>query len=164
MNKLCNDEKWMQHAITLAYRAEAIGEVPVGAVLVLNDRIIGEGWNCSIERHDPTAHAEIMAVRQGGEKIGNYRLLHSTLYVTLEPCVMCAGALIHARISRLFYGTKDKKSGAVSSQLNVLSYSGVNHRVIPSSGLLERSCSIQLSQFFQNRRLYHKHQTKRLST
>lgn len=104
-----NDEHWMQHAIILARYAELRGEIPVGTVLVINDNVIGEGWNCSIINNDPTAHAEILALRQGGKNMKNYRLLETTLYVTLEPCIMCATAMIHARINRLVFGTKNKK-------------------------------------------------------
>ena len=102
------DEYWMRHALELARRAWEQGEVPVGAVLVQGDRVIGEGWNRPISQCDPTAHAEIMALRQGGKVIDNYRLLDTTLYVTLEPCVMCAGAMVHSRITRLVYGAKDE--------------------------------------------------------
>ena len=103
-----NDEYWMRQALQLALRAQEEGEVPVGALLVLDNQVIGEGWNRPIGRHDPTAHAEIMALRQGGAVLQNYRLLNATLYVTLEPCVMCAGAMVHSRIRRLVYGAADE--------------------------------------------------------
>ena len=106
---------WMQRALELAQKAQALGEVPIGAVIVKDDQIIGEGYNSPIGHHDPTAHAEIMALREAAQRIGNYRLLNTTLYVTIEPCVMCAGAMIHARISRLVYGAQDPKTGAVST-------------------------------------------------
>lgn len=152
MDENYNDEFWMYHAVILARRAEAEGEVPVGAVLVLDNKIIGEGWNRSIRNHDPTAHAEIIAMRQGGCKISNYRLLNAVMYVTLEPCIMCAGAMIHARIHRLVYGASDKKKGAAGSQLNVLIYPRMNHRVIYTDGVLAQVCSSQLSDFFRHRR------------
>ncbi|WP_370420422.1 tRNA adenosine(34) deaminase TadA [Pantoea vagans] len=146
------DEYWMRHALSLARRAWEQGEVPVGAVLVQNDRVIGEGWNRPIGQHDPTAHAEIMALRQGGKVLENYRLLDTTLYVTLEPCVMCAGAMVHSRISRLVYGAHDIKSGAAGSLLDVLGHSGMNHQVELHSGVLAEECAAMLSDFFRMRR------------
>lgn len=122
-------EYWMRHALTLAKRAWDEREVPVGAVLVHNNRVIGEGWNRPIGRHDPTAHAEIMALRQGGLVMQNYRLIDATLYVTLEPCVMCAGAMIHSRIGRVVFGARDAKTGAAGSLMDVLHHPGMNHRV-----------------------------------
>ncbi len=119
----------MRHALTLAQRAWDEGEVPVGAVLVHNNQVIGEGWNRPIGRHDPTAHAEIMALRQGGLVLQNYRLLDTTLYVTLEPCVMCAGAMVHSRIGTLVFGARDEKTGAAGSLLDVLGHPGMNHQV-----------------------------------
>ena len=147
-----HDIHWMQYAIQLARRAEEAGEVPVGAVLVLNNEIIGEGWNLSICQHDPCAHAEIMAIRQAGRKIGNYRLLGATLYVTLEPCVMCAGAMIHSRIERLVYGASDLKTGAAGSVFDVLTDHRHNHVVSVTSGVEAEACSRQLSDFFRRRR------------
>ena len=123
-----NHEYWMRHALQLAKRAWEEGEVPVGAVLVHNNQVIGEGWNRPIGRHDPTAHAEIMALRQGGLVLQNYRLLDTTLYVTLEPCVMCSGAMIHSRIGTVVYGARDEKTGAAGSLLDVLSHPGMNHQ------------------------------------
>ncbi|MDE8557145.1 tRNA adenosine(34) deaminase TadA [Pantoea agglomerans] len=146
------DEYWMRHALSLARRAWEQGEVPVGAVLVQNDRVIGEGWNRPIGQHDPTAHAEIMALRQGGKILKNYRLLDTTLYVTLEPCVMCAGAMVHSRISRLVYGAHDIKSGAAGSLLDVLGHPGMNHQVELHSGVLAEECAAMLSDFFRMRR------------
>lgn len=146
------DEYWMRHALSLARRAWEQGEVPVGAVLVQNDRVIGEGWNLPIGQHDPTAHAEIMALRQGGKVLENYRLLDTTLYVTLEPCVMCAGAMVHSRISRLVYGAHDIKSGAAGSLLDVLGHPGMNHQVELHSGVLAEECAAMLSDFFRMRR------------
>ncbi|EIB97920.1 MULTISPECIES: tRNA adenosine(34) deaminase TadA [Pantoea] len=146
------DEYWMRHALSLARRAWEQGEVPVGAVLVQNDRVIGEGWNRPIGQHDPTAHAEIMALRQGGKVLENYRLLETTLYVTLEPCVMCAGAMVHSRITRLVYGAHDLKSGAAGSLLDVLGHPGMNHQVELASGVLAEECAAMLSDFFRMRR------------
>jgi len=150
------DEIWMRHALVLAERAEQQGEVPVGAVLVLDGQVIGEGWNQSVGRHDPTAHAEILALREGGARLGNYRLVDSTLYVTLEPCVMCAGALIHSRIGRLVYGAADPKTGAAGSVFSLLDDPRHNHLVQVSGGILAGECSEQLSAFFRRRRQQQK--------
>ncbi|MEA1064314.1 tRNA adenosine(34) deaminase TadA [Erwinia sp. HR93] len=155
-----DDEYWMRHAMALAQRAWDEGEVPVGAVLVHAGCAIGEGWNRSISRHDPTAHAEIMALRQGGAVLQNYRLLDSTLYVTLEPCVMCAGAIVHSRIGRLVFGARDAKTGAAGSLLDVLAHPGMNHRVQVTEGVLAEACSSLLSDFFRERRRQHKAQRK----
>ena len=152
MNETKGDEEWMQYAMTLALKAQDEGEVPVGAVLVLDNRVIGEGWNRSIGQHDPTAHAEIMALRQGGCAVQNYRLIDATLYVTLEPCVMCAGAMIHSRIRRVVYGAADAKTGAAGSLLDVLRHPGMNHQIEITSGVLAQACSEQLSAFFRYRR------------
>lgn len=149
-------EYWMRHALTLAKRAWDEGEVPVGAVLVHENKAIGEGWNRPIGRHDPTAHAEIMALRQGGAVLQNYRLLDTTLYVTLEPCVMCAGAMVHSRISRLVFGARDAKTGAIGSLMDVLGHPGMNHQVDVIEGLLAPECSAMLSEFFRARRLEKK--------
>ncbi len=146
-------EYWMRHALMLAQRAWDEGEVPVGAVLVHNDRVIGEGWNRPIGRHDPTAHAEIMALRQGGLVLQNYRLLDTTLYVTLEPCVMCAGAMVHGRIGTLVFAARDLKTGAAGSLMDVLHHPGMNHRVEIVEGTLSGECSGMLSEFFRQRRL-----------
>ncbi|MCX8956807.1 tRNA adenosine(34) deaminase TadA [Erwinia psidii] len=147
-----NDEFWMRHALTLARRAWDEGEVPVGAVLVHGDRAIGEGWNRPIGHHDPTAHAEMMALRQGGQILRNYRLSDTTLYVTLEPCVMCAGAMVHGRISRLVYGANDGKTGAAGSLLDVLGHPGMNHQIKVGHGVLAEECAAILSAFFRQRR------------
>lgn len=149
-------EYWMRHALRLAKRAWDEGEVPVGAVLVHGDNVIGEGWNRPIGRHDPTAHAEIMALRQGGAVLQNYRLLDTTLYVTLEPCVMCAGAMVHSRIGQLVFGARDAKTGAIGSLMNVLGHPGMNHQVEVIEGLLAPECSAMLSDFFRARRLEKK--------
>ncbi|WP_072016879.1 tRNA adenosine(34) deaminase TadA [Erwinia oleae] len=152
MNTTATDEVWMRHALMLARRAWEEGEVPVGAVLVQGERAIGEGWNRPIGHHDPTAHAEIMALRQGGTVLENYRLLDTTLYVTLEPCVMCAGAMVHSRIGRLVFGARDEKTGAVGSLLDVLGHPGMNHQVAFTEGVLAEECAAMLSDFFRHRR------------
>ncbi len=141
------DEYWMYHALKLARIAWEQGEVPVGAVLVQGDRAIGEGWNRPIGQHDPTAHAEIMALRQGGKVLENYRLLETTLYVTLEPCVMCSGAIVHSRIARLVYGASDEKAGAAGFLMDIL-----NHQVALQSGVLAEECAAMLNDFFRMRR------------
>ncbi|XDU74957.1 tRNA adenosine(34) deaminase TadA [Rouxiella sp. WC2420] len=146
----------MQHAMALAVKAQDAGEVPVGAVLVLGNQVIGEGWNRSIGFHDPTAHAEIMALRQGGLVVQNYRLLDAVLYVTLEPCVMCAGAMVHSRIKRLVYGAADLKTGAAGSLLDILRHPGMNHHLEITSGVMAEACSTQLSDFFRLRRSQQK--------
>ncbi len=146
------DEYWMRRAMALAARAEQEGEVPVGALVVYHGDCVGEGWNRSIGHHDATAHAEIMALRQAGAHLGNYRLLECTLYVTLEPCMMCAGAMVHSRIQRLVYGASDAKTGAVDSVLQLLATPGLNHRVDWRAGVLADACSAQLSDFFRRRR------------
>ncbi|WP_278881480.1 tRNA adenosine(34) deaminase TadA [Ewingella americana] len=156
MTEQFSDEDWMRYALNLALKAQDEGEVPVGAVLVLDNQVIGEGWNRSIGHHDPTAHAEIMALREGGQKVQNYRLLDATLYVTLEPCVMCAGAMIHSRIRRVVYGATDLKTGAAGSLLDVLGHPGMNHQVKIESGVLADECSAMLSAFFRWRRSQHK--------
>ncbi|QUM82061.1 tRNA adenosine(34) deaminase TadA [Moritella sp. 5] len=146
------DERWMQHAIMLAGKAEAIDEVPVGAVIVLDDKIIGEGWNQSIHLHDATAHAEIMALREAGKKIENYRLIDATLYVTLEPCSMCAGAMVHSRVKRLVYGAVDLKTGAAGSVFNLVDHPKLNHQIEVHSGVFASETGALLSQFFRRRR------------
>lgn len=147
-----NDEFFMRRAIELAAKAEAEGEVPVGAVIVHNGQVIGEGWNRSIGQHDATAHAEIMALRQAGKVLENYRLLDTTLYVTLEPCPMCAGAMVHSRVGKVIFGADDLKTGAAGSTMNLLSYDGVNHHVESQSGVLADACRAQLQAFFKRRR------------
>jgi tRNA(adenine34) deaminase len=146
------DEAWMRYALRLAQRAEQQGEVPVGAIVVKEDRCIAEGWNVSILTHDPTAHAEMVALRMAGLAIENYRLVDATLYVTLEPCVMCMGAISHARIKRLVFGAFDPKRGAVCNALNLADASFLNHRVNWVGGLLEAECSELLRDFFKARR------------
>lgn len=147
------DEKMMRHALELANKAEALGEIPVGAVLVDEDgNIIGEGWNLSIVQNDPTAHAEIIALRNGAKNIQNYRLLNTTLYVTLEPCTMCAGAILHSRIKRLVFGASDYKTGAIGSRFHFFDDYKMNHTLEITSGVLAEDCSQKLSTFFQKRR------------
>ena len=146
------DEFWMNRALELAALGERQAEVPVGAVLVIDDTAVGEGWNQPISRHDPTAHAEVMALRAAGEQLGNYRLTGSILYVTLEPCLMCVGAIVHARVARLVYGASDPKIGAVASQGASLELPGLNHRVEVSGGVMANECSEVLKQFFRARR------------
>ncbi|WP_405027776.1 tRNA adenosine(34) deaminase TadA [Mangrovibacter phragmitis] len=146
----------MRHALSLAQRAWDEGEVPVGAVLVYQGQVIGEGWNRPIGHHDPTAHAEMMALRQGGIVLQNYRLLDTTLYVTLEPCVMCAGAMVHSRIGQLIYGASDVKTGAAGSLMDVLGHPGMNHKVSVAGGVLAQECAGLLSDFFRMRRQVHK--------
>ncbi|MFW1677511.1 tRNA adenosine(34) deaminase TadA [Pontibacter sp. JAM-7] len=156
------DELWMQHALSLADHAEGAGEVPVGAVVVLHGEVIGEGWNHPISGHDPTAHAEIMALRDAANRIGNYRLVDADLYVTIEPCTMCAGALVHARIRRLIYGATEPKSGIVQSNGQLLDQPWFNHQVEVVSGVLAEQCSSKISQFFRRRRDTQKASRKRL--
>jgi tRNA(adenine34) deaminase len=147
-----DDEAWMRHAFRLAERAEVLGEVPIGAVVVKDGRCLGEGWNSPIVTKDPTAHAEIIALREAGKAIGNYRLIDATLYVTLEPCVMCMGAISHARIKRLVFGAFDPKRGAVCHALSLTDAPFLNHRVAWLGGVLEAECSALLKSFFKVRR------------
>lgn len=154
------DLKWMSYALLLAQKAESINEIPVGAVIVQDGEKIGEGWNHPISSHNPTAHAEMMAIEQAAQCIKNYRLVNTTLYVTLEPCIMCAGAIIHSRIGRVVYGASDFKTGAAGSFINVLSYEGLNHYPLVEGGLLAKECGHLLSHFFQRRRLEIKAQKK----
>lgn len=146
------DHHWMRHALRLAERAGREGEVPVGAVLVKGDKIIGEGWNRPIQNNDPSAHAEMVALRAAGQAIGNYRLCDTTLYVTLEPCTMCAGAMIHARVKRLVFGAYDSKTGAAGSVFDVFARAEHNHSVEISGGVLQQQCAALLTAFFRARR------------
>ncbi|MBU1311607.1 MAG: tRNA adenosine(34) deaminase TadA [Gammaproteobacteria bacterium] len=150
------DEDWMQQAIMLATKAEQQGEVPVGAVLVKDGQIVGEGWNQMISLNDPSAHAEMQAIRAAAGTLANYRLPGCTLYVTLEPCSMCAGAMVHSRIQRLVFGAPDAKTGAAGSVLNLLQHHHFNHQVELSGGVLAEQCAAQLSGFFQRRRAEQK--------
>lgn len=146
------DEDFMRRAIALAAKAEAEGEVPVGAVLVKDGQVIAEGWNRSIGGHDATAHAEIQVLRQAGQALQNYRLLDTTLYVTLEPCPMCAGALLHSRVARIVYGAPDLKAGAAGTVLNLFASQAAYHYAVIEKGLLEEQCRTQLQAFFKRRR------------
>ena len=146
------DEAWMRYAFRLAQRAELQGEVPVGAIVVKDDQCIAEGWNASITMHDPTAHAEMVALRKAGLALGNYRLCDATIYVTLEPCVMCMGAISHARIKRLVFGAFDPRRGAVCHALSLAEASFLNHRISWYGGVLETECSELLRDFFRARR------------
>lgn len=147
------DEHWMRHALSLAQRAAEQGEVPVGAVLVdQNGELLAEGYNRPISDHDPSAHAEMQALRAAAKVLGNYRLTGSTLYVTLEPCVMCAGAIVHARVQRLVFGAPDPKAGAVNAVYDVISNPRLNHRVEWTGGVLEAECGQILRDFFRARR------------
>jgi tRNA(adenine34) deaminase len=147
-----SDELWMQEALRAAQRALEIGEVPVGAVAVCDDQIVGRGWNRNITDHDPTAHAEIVALRQAGANVGNHRLGDCELFATIEPCAMCACAMIHARIKRLVYGADDPKAGAVRSVIQVLNHPSMNHRIEVWSGVLAGRSAELLQEFFKSRR------------
>ena len=142
----------MRRAMALAEQAESQGEVPVGAVLVKDGEIIAEGWNESIGSHDATAHAEVQTLRKAGQHVQNYRLLDTTLYVTLEPCPMCAGALLHSRVTRIVYGAKDLKAGAAGTVLNLFDNQAAYHYAVVEGGLLAQECKAQLQRFFQRRR------------
>jgi tRNA(adenine34) deaminase len=142
----------MRYTLDLAARAGEQDEVPVGAVIIQDDKVIGEGWNRPISTNDPTAHAEVVAMRAAAQQLGNYRLSGSTLYVTLEPCLMCAGAMIHARIGRLVFGAYDPKRGAVNSTMHAFDTRGLNHRLDVCGGVLEQDCADQLLRFFRGRR------------
>ena len=146
------DEVFMRRAIGLAQQAALLGEVPVGAVVVQNGEVIGEGYNQPISGCDPTAHAEIIALRDAAKKNGNYRLPNSTLYVTIEPCTMCAGALVHARVARVVYGTTEPKSGVAKSNLALFEAPHFNHRVCCEGGVLQEECATMMSDFFRLRR------------
>jgi tRNA(adenine34) deaminase len=142
----------MQHALTLARQAESEGEVPVGAVAVRDGEIIGRGWNRPIRENDPTAHAEMFALREAADHVGNYRLTDVDLYVTLEPCVMCAGAMVHARLRRLIYGAADPKTGAAGSVFDITASGKLNHTVEVNGGVLGEDCGDLLRAFFAKRR------------
>lgn len=146
------DKSFMQRAISLAAEAAERGEVPVGAVLVYGEEVIAENFNRREEFNDATAHAEILVLRETGEKLNTWRLLDTTMYITLEPCPMCAGALVQARISRIVFGARDPKAGAVVSLYNIPTDSRLNHRLEIKEGVLEKECSELLKDFFQHRR------------
>jgi tRNA(adenine34) deaminase len=147
-----NDELGMEEALRAAQRALSAGEVPVGAVVVSQGRVVGRGWNRNIADFDPTAHAEIVALREAGATMGNHRLADCDLFVTIEPCAMCAGAMVHARIKRLIYGADDPKAGAIQSVMQVLNHPQLNHRVEVQGGVLAGRCAEVLQEFFRSRR------------
>ena len=147
-----SDELWMEEALREAQRAQALGEVPVGAVVVLDGRVIGRGCNRPITENDPTAHAEILALREAGQTVRNYRLTDCDLFVTVEPCAMCAGAITHARIRRLVYGADDPKAGGVKSVVEVLNHQGLNHHVEVIAGVLAGRSREMLQAFFREKR------------
>jgi tRNA(adenine34) deaminase len=146
------DEQWMRRALELARHAENLGEVPVGAVLVAADELVAEGWNAPVERSDPTAHAEIQALRAAGGALRNYRLPGTTLYVTMEPCPMCAGALVNARVSRLVFGANDYRAGAAGTVFDIVRAPDLNHRIAVTGGILESECRSLVQDFFRARR------------
>jgi|SRR5450432_1903403 tRNA(adenine34) deaminase len=152
MDELETDELWMQEALRAAQRALEAGEVPVGAVVVHEGKIVGRGFNRNIADSDPTAHAEVIALREAGAAIGNHRLGDCDLFVTIEPCPMCAGALVHARIRRLVYGADDPKAGAVHSAMQVLNHPSMNHKIEVRGGVLAGRCAELLQDFFRTRR------------
>jgi tRNA(adenine34) deaminase len=146
------DQEYMQIAVQLAQQGAAAGEVPVGALVVRDGEIVGRGYNAPISRHDPSAHAEIQAMREAALTLGNYRLVGCTLYVTLEPCAMCAGAIQHARIARLVFGASDPKSGACGSVVNLMEETRLNHHAEFTAGVMAQECGALLSAFFAARR------------
>lgn len=147
-----SDELWMREALQAADCALLAGEVPVGAVVVLDGRVVGRGWNRNLADSDPTAHAEIVAMRQAGQTMGNHRLVRCELFATIEPCAMCAGAMVHARLKRLVYGASDPKAGAAGSVLEVLNNPRLNHRMEVQAGVLGEQCAELLQAFFRQRR------------
>ena len=149
---VADDESYMRRALELARQAQTAGEVPVGAVLVHDGGIIAEGWNQPIRGNDPSAHAEMIALRAAGQALASYRLLDTTLYVTLEPCPMCAGAMVHARVRRLVFGAPDPRAGAAGSVFNVVQHPALNHRIEFTSGVLAEECGSLLREFFLARR------------
>jgi len=146
------DELWMEEALRAAQRALEAGEVPVGAVVVCEGKVVGRGWNQNLTAADPTAHAEIVALREAGKTVGNHRLSGCDLFATIEPCAMCAGAMVHARIKRLVYGADDPKAGAVHSVMAVLNHPRLNHRMEVQGGVLAGRCAEVLQEFFRSRR------------
>jgi len=153
---LNTDEEFMCQALDLASQAQVAGEVPVGAVVVQDGKIIGRGFNAPITRHDPSAHAEMMALREAAQYLGNYRLVDCELFVTLEPCLMCAGAIMHARISRLVFGANDPKTGACGGILDTFAEKRLNHHTVVKGGILANECGVLLSNFFAMRRTQKK--------
>lgn len=152
MHDLAIDEQWMQQALALAGQAEAEDEIPVGAVVVADGKIIGKGYNQPIGLHDPSAHAEMQAIRDAAGYLQNYRVINTTLYVTLEPCPMCAGLLVHSRISRLVFGAYDEKTGAAGTVMNLVDHPALNHQIEVTGGVLEQQCADKISAFFRRRR------------
>mgnify|MGYP000250479649 FL=1 len=152
VNNESDDESFMRAALQQAIQARDHDEVPIGAVVVKNQKIIGQGFNSPVASHDPTQHAEIMALRDAARRLGNYRLPGCQLYVTLEPCIMCAGAIMHARIARLVYGAADPKTGACGSIVNVFSETRLNHHTQVTGGILAAQCGLMLREFFLARR------------
>jgi tRNA(adenine34) deaminase len=152
VERAADDETFMRRAIELAREAEAAGEVPVGAVIVREGEIVAEGFNRPISTHDPTAHAEMVALRAAAARLDNYRLTGTTLYVTLEPCAMCAGAMVHARVQRLVYAATDPRAGAAGSVFNVVHNPALNHRLETEAGVLAEECGALLREFFVARR------------
>lgn len=150
------DEIWMEEALRQAKRALEAGEVPVGAVVVCKGQIVGRGFNRNLLDDDPTAHAEMVALRKAGRRIGNHRLLECEMYATIEPCAMCAGALMHARLRRLVYGADDPKAGAVCSAMKVLNHPSLNHKMRVEGGVLAGRCAEMLQSFFRSRRAEQK--------
>lgn len=146
------DKDFMAAALRLAVNARQAGEVPVGAVVVLDGQIVGEGWNQPIGTFDPTAHAEVVALRDAGQRLGNYRLTGANLFVTIEPCQMCVGAMVHARIARLVYGTREPKAGAIESAMRAHEHPSLNHRMEAVGGVLEEECRETIQAFFKSRR------------
>jgi tRNA(adenine34) deaminase len=147
-----SDEFWMEEALRVAQRALDAGEVPVGAIVIRAGKIVGRGWNRNLTDVDPTAHAEILALREAGARVGNHRLGDCELFATIEPCAMCAGAMVHARLKRLVYGADDPKAGAVQSVLQVLNHPQLNHQMEVSRGVLGARCAELLQSFFRKRR------------
>jgi tRNA(adenine34) deaminase len=147
------DEEYMRLALLEADAARAVGEVPIGAIVVIDNQVRGHGRNAVIGSNDPTAHAEIVAMREAARAVGNYRLTGATLYATIEPCAMCAGALVHARIGRLVYGARDEKAGAIETHFGICTTDFLNHRVTIESGLLEADCRAVIQSFFREKRL-----------
>jgi tRNA(adenine34) deaminase len=145
-------EYWMQKALALAAKAEAVGEVPVGAILVKDNEIVGEGFNQPIINHDPSAHAEIMAMRNAGQMLQNYRLVNTTMYVTLEPCAMCAMAMVHARVQSVVFATKEPRTGASGSLYQLLQHEGHNHQLEIIEGVLQQESSDMIKDFFKKKR------------
>ena len=150
------DERWMEEALRLAHLAEVAGEVPVGVVVVCAGRFVGRGWNQVLTLGDPTAHAELQALREAARELNNYRLSGCQLYATLEPCAMCAGAIVHARIDRLVFGARDPKAGAAGGAMQVVNHPRLNHHVEVSAGVLAGRCTEMLQRFFRERRMIEK--------